>query len=121
MNKCILKRISAFKEDKCILKRISELKSSQKLFSMKSETNDGLSNCSIFSDRPTETELASNKPVLHEIEHLKCKLTDKELDSLRVVLNRHADVLPKYKAYRGCCDFVEKEEVRYLIGKGLSQ
>ena len=79
-------------EDKCIFKRISELKSSQKLFSMKSETDDGLSNCSVFSERPTETDLASNKPILHEIEHLKCKLTDKELDSLRVVLNWNADV-----------------------------
>ena len=104
MNKCILKRISAFKEDKCILKRISELKSSQKLFSMKSETDDGLSNCSVFSERPTETELASNKPILHEIEPLKCKLTDKQLDPLRVVLNWNADVFLKHKADRGCCD-----------------
>ena len=60
----------------CILKRISELKS---------ETDDGLSSCSNFPERPTETELAANKPILPEIEHLKCKISDKELDSLRAV------------------------------------
>ena len=55
----------------CIMKRVNELKSSRKLFSMKSETDDGLSSCSNFSERPTETELAANKPVLPEIEHSK--------------------------------------------------
>ena len=43
----------------CILKRINELKSSKKLFSMKLETDDGLSSCSNFPERPTETELAA--------------------------------------------------------------
>ena len=38
---------------------------------MKSETDDGLSSCSNFPERPTETELAANKPVLPELEHLK--------------------------------------------------
>ena len=66
----------------CILKRVNELKSSRKLFSMKSETDDELSSCSNFLERPTETELAANKPVLPEIEHLKGKISDKELDSL---------------------------------------
>ena len=66
----------------CILKRVNELKSSRKLFSMKSETDDGLSSCSNYPERPTETELAANKPVLPEIEHLKDKISDKELDSL---------------------------------------
>ena len=55
----------------CIRKRINELKSSKKLFSMKSETDDGLSSCSNYPERPTETELAANKHVLPEIEHLK--------------------------------------------------
>ena len=59
---------------------------------MKSETDDGLSSCSFFPERPTKTELAANKPVLPEIEHLKGKRLDKELDSLRAVLNRNADV-----------------------------
>ena len=57
----------------CILKRVNELKSSKKLFSMKSETDDGLSSCSNFPERPTETELAADKPVLPEIEYLKGK------------------------------------------------
>ena len=76
----------------CILKRINELNSSKKLFSIKSETDDGLPNCSNFPKRPTETEFAANKPVLPEIEHLKGKISDKELDSLRAELNRNADV-----------------------------
>ena len=33
---------------------------SKKLFSMKSETDDGLSSCSNFPERLTETELAAN-------------------------------------------------------------
>ena len=61
----------------CILKRINELKSSKKLFSMTSETNDGLSSCSNFPERPTETELSANKDVPPEIEHLKGKISDR--------------------------------------------
>ena len=93
----------------CIMKRVNELKSSRKLFSMKSETDDGLSSCSNFPERPTEAELAAKKPVLPEIEHLKGKISDKELDSLRAVLNRNADVFSKHKADIGCCNFVEHE------------
>ena len=76
---------------------------------MKSETDDGLSSCSSFPERPTETELAANKPVLPEIEHLRGKISDKELDSLRAVLSRNADVFSKHKADIGCCNFVEHE------------
>ena len=76
---------------------------------MKSETDDGLSSCSNFSERPTETELAANKPVLTEIEHLRGNLADKELDSLRAVLSRNADVFSKHNADIGCCNFVEHE------------
>ena len=72
-----------------ILKTINELKSFMKMFSMKSETHDGLSNCSNFPERPTETELVVNKPVLPEIEHLKGKMSDKELDSLKAELYRN--------------------------------
>ena len=93
----------------CIMKRVNELKSSRKLFSMKSETDDGLSSCSNFPERLTEAELAANKPVLPEIEHLKGKISDEELDSLRAVLNRNADVFSKHKADIGCCNFVEHE------------
>ena len=93
----------------CILKRVYELKSSRKLFSMKSETDDGLSSCSHFPERSTEKELVANKPVLPEIEHLKGKISDKELDSLRAVLNRNAEIFSKLKADIGCCNFVEHE------------
>ena len=86
-----------------------KLKSSKKLFSMKSETDDGLSSCSNFPERPKETDLAADKPVLPEIEHLKGKISDKELDSLRAVLSRNADVFSKDKADIGCCNFVEHE------------
>ena len=55
------------------------------------------------------TELAANKPVLPEIEHLKGKKSDRELDSLRAVLNRNAEVFSKHKADIGCCNFVERE------------
>ena len=81
----------------CILKRINELNSSKKLFSLKSATDDGMTICSNFPERPTETELAANKTILPEIEHLKGKISDKELDSLRAVLNRNADVFSKKK------------------------
>ena len=93
----------------CILKRVNELKFSKKLFSMKSETDDGLSNYLNFLERPTETELAADKPILREIEHFKGKISDKELDSLMAVLSRNADVFSKHKADIGCCNFVEHE------------
>ena len=54
----------------CIMKSVNELKSSRKLFSMKSETDDGLSSCSNFPERPTEAELAANKPVLYPMQRL---------------------------------------------------
>ena len=92
----------------CILKRTSELESYKKLFSMKSETDDRLSSCSNFPERPTEIELAANKPVLPEIEHLKGKISHEELDSFRAVLNRNANVFfSKNKAGIAGCNFVE--------------
>ena len=41
---------------------------------MKSETNDGLSSCSIFPERHSSYKLESDKPVLPEIEHLRGKI-----------------------------------------------
>ena len=93
----------------CIPKRINELKSFKKVFSMKSETDDGLSSFSNFSERPADIELAVNRPVLPEIEHLKGKISDKELDFLRAVLNRNEDVFSKHKVDIGCCNFLEHE------------
>ena len=76
---------------------------------MKSETDDGLPSWLNFPARPTKTELTVNKHVLPEIEHLKGKISDRELDSLRAVLNRNADFFSKHKADIGCCSFVEHE------------
>ena len=75
--------LHANKEGK--LKRVNELNISKKSFPIKSETDDGLSTCSNFPERPTEREVAAKKTVLPEIEHLTGKISDKELDSLRAV------------------------------------
>ena len=80
-----------------ISKRINELKSIHKLFSMKSETDDGLSSCSNFPERPSSYELESDKPVLPEIEHLKGKIGEGDFEK------------SKHKADIGCCNFVEHE------------
>ena len=95
-------------EDK-ILKMINELKFIHKLFSMKSETDDGLSSCSNFPERPSSYELESDKPVLPEIEHLKGKTGEGDFKLLREVLNRNEDVFSRHKADIGCCSFVEHE------------
>ena len=42
-----------------IFKKIIEFKSIHKLFSMKSDTDDGLSSCSNFPERPSSYELES--------------------------------------------------------------
>ena len=44
--------------------------------SLKSETDDGLSSCSTFPERPILEELEMGKPVLQEIEKLRGKVTD---------------------------------------------
>ena len=56
---------------------------------MKSETDDGFSNISIFPERPSSYKLESDKPVLPEIEHLKGKIGEGDFELLRVVLNRN--------------------------------
>ena len=91
------------------LKINNEFNSINKLFSMKSETDDGLSSCSNFPERPSSYELESKKFVLPEIEHLNGKIGEGDFESLRAVLNRNADVLLKHKADIGCCNFVEHE------------
>ena len=92
-----------------ILKRINELKSIHKMFSMKSETDDGLSSSSNFPERPSSYELESDKPVLPEIEYLKWKIGEGDFKKLRDLLNRNADVFSKHKAEIGCCNFVKHE------------
>ena len=90
-----------------ILKRINEVKSINKLFSMKSETDDSLSSCSNFPERPSSHKLESDKPVLPEIEHLKGKIGEGDFEKLRDVFNRNADVFSRHKADIGGCNFVE--------------
>ena len=51
-----------------ILKKINVLKSFIKLFSMKSETDDGLASCSNFPECPSSYELESDNPVLPEVD-----------------------------------------------------
>ena len=90
-----------------VLKRINELKSIHKLFSLKFETDDGLSSCSNFPECPSSCELETDNPVLPEIEHLKGKIGKGGFELLRAVLNRNAEVFSKHKADIGCCNFVE--------------
>ena len=94
---------------KKFLKMINEIKSNNKLFSMKSETDEGLSSCSNFPERTSSYELDSDKPVLPEIEQLKGKIGEGDFEKLRDVLNWNADVFSKHKADIGCCNFVEHE------------
>ena len=44
-----------------------------------------------------------------EIEPLKGKMGEGDVELLREVLNRNADVFLKHKADIGCCNFVEHE------------
>ena len=76
---------------------------------MKSDTDDGLSSCSNFPERPSSYELESDKPVLPETEHLKGKIGEGDFELLREVLNQNADVFSRHKADIGCCNFVEHE------------
>ena len=91
------------------IKSFNELKSIHKMFSMKSEADDGLSSCSNFPERPSSYELESDKPVLPEIEHLKGKIGEGDFELLRAVSNRNADVFSKHKADIGCYNSVEHE------------
>ena len=50
-----------------------------------------------------------DKPVSPEIEHLSAKITDRQLKSIKDVLDRNKDVFSRPKAVIGCCNFVEHE------------
>ena len=73
--------------------------------SLKSETDDGLSSCSNFPERPNEMQ--SDKQVLPEIEHLRGKLTDEQLEAIKDVLERNEEVFSRHMSDIGCCNFVE--------------
>ena len=49
-----------------------------------------------------------DEPVL-EIEHLRGKVTDEQLEAIKDVLDRNQDVFTRNKADTGCCYFVEHE------------
>ena len=55
--------------------------------SLKPETDDGLSSCSKFPERPTLEELEMDRPVLPEIEFLRGKVTDEQLEAIMDVLD----------------------------------
>ena len=94
----------------CILRRLQKIKDSSGLIkSFKSETDDGLSSCSNFPERPTLDEMQNEKPVLPEIEHLRGKLKDEQLEAIKDVLERNEEVFSRHKADIGCCNFVEHE------------
>ena len=76
-----------------ILRRLKKTKDSSGLVkSLKSDTDDALSSCSNFPERPTLEEMEMDKPVLPEIEHLRGKVTDEQLEAIKDVLERNADV-----------------------------
>ena len=94
----------------CILRQLEKIKCSLGLVkSLKSETDEGLSICSSFPERPTLEELEMDKPVLPEIEHLRGKVTDEQLEAIEDVLYRNQDVFSRQRADIGCCNFVEHE------------
>ena len=76
---------------------------------MKSDTDDGLSSCSNFPERPSPYEPESDKPVLPWIENLKGKIGKGDFELLREVSNRIADVFSRHKADIACCNFAEQE------------
>ena len=75
--------------------------SSSLVKSLKSETDDGLLSCSSFPEKPTPEELDGDKPVLPEIEHIKGKVTDEQLEVIKDLLDRNQDVFRDIKQKSG--------------------
>ena len=94
----------------CILRRLKKIKDSSGLVkSLQSDTDDGLSSCSNFPERPKLEEMEMDKPVLPEKEHLRGKVTDEQPEAIKDVLERNEDVFSRHKTNIGCCTFVEHE------------
>ena len=94
----------------CIMRRLKKIKRSSGLVkSLKSETDDELSSCSNFPERPTLEEFEIDNSVFSEVEHLRGEVTDKQLEAIKDVLDRNQDVFSRHKADIGCCKFVEHE------------
>ena len=92
------------------MSKLKKIKSSSVLLnSLKSETDNGLSSCSNFPERPTPEELEMDNPVLPEIEHSMEKATGEQLEAIKDVLDRNRVVLSRHKADIVCCNFVEHE------------
>ena len=77
--------------------------------SLKSGTDNGLSSCSNFPERPTLEEMEMDKPVLPEIGHLRGQVTDEQVETIKDVLERNEDVFSK--ADIGCCSFFVEHEI----------
>ena len=83
----------------CILRRLKKIKCSSGLLkSLKSETDDGLSSYSKCPERSALEELEMDKLVLPEIEHLRGKVRDEQLETIKDVLDRNQDVYSRHKA-----------------------
>ena len=98
------------RDKSCILSRLKKIKFSSSLVkSLKSKTDE---------------ELEMDKLVLPEIEHLKGKVTDDQLETIKNVLDRNQDVFSRHKADIGCCNFdeheieLEKSAVPHKEGRG---
>ena len=77
----------------CILNRLKKIKYSSSLVkSLNSETDDGLLSSSNFPERHTPEELEVNKPGLPEIKHPVGKVSNKQLEDIKDVLDRNQDV-----------------------------
>ena len=110
----------------CILRRLNKIKKSSSglVKSLKSDTDDGLSIFSNFPERPTLEEMKMDKPVLPEIELLRGKVTDEQLEAIKDVLERNEEVFSrpwacgvvmakkKGNQLRFCCDFRYLNSVR---------
>ena len=59
--------------------------------SLKSETDDGLSSCSNFLERPTLEEMEMDESVLPEFEHFRGNVADKQLEAIKDVLDKNQD------------------------------
>ena len=85
----------------CILRLLKKIKGSSGVVkSLKSETDDRLSSCSKFPERLTIDEMQRDTPVIPEIEHLRGKISDEQLEGVKDVLDRNEDVFSKYKEGR---------------------
>ena len=107
----------------CILRRLKKIKCSSGLVKLlKSETDDGLSGCSNFPQRPTLVEMQIDKPVLPEIKHLRGKLTEEQLEAIKGVLERNEKFFRDIRQISGVVILLSikwnLKRMRYHTGRG---